>query len=160
MYPYLKLCTILGSLVRFSPIHNFRYFSYILTAYIFNSEKPNATIGCGSPVFLNESGNFSCECKNEGGVYLPNVTWYKNNQIVNRSVGESTLSLTDVDSKQNNKTYKCVVQRYDLKDEKSIDLFVYRKYMHVELTKNVCFGYVRPVICVLAQPVGLRYTMC
>ena len=73
---------------------------------------------------LNESGDFSCECRNEGGKPPANETWYKENK---RFGNTSFLIFTDVNEKDNG-TYKCVTQRYTLKDEKSIEVIVYRKY--------------------------------
>ena len=87
------------------------------------------TISCPSRVILNESDDFSCLCKNEGGKNPVNVTWYKDNKrFRNTSNRKNLLNLTDV-NENNNQTYMCVAQRYALKDEKSVDVIVYRKYM-------------------------------
>ena len=89
-------------------------------------EKPNAVIDCSSPIFLNDGNDFSCKCRNEGGKYPASVTWYEDKKENGETCYEGKiLILIDVKSKQNNKTYKCVVQRYDLKDEKPLkSLFI------------------------------------
>ena len=78
---------------------------------------------------LNESDDFSCECRNERGKYPFNLTWYKENR---RFDNTSFFNLTDVNEKDNG-TYKCVAQRYTQEDEKSVEVVVYRKYRAVVL---------------------------
>ena len=93
------------------------------------SEQPNVTINCSSLVKLREGGNFTCVCRGEGGNPPANVTWYKDGkQIYKTSYVENVLSLSDINEK-NNGTYKCEAQSYTLKDEKSIEVDVYRKYV-------------------------------
>ena len=97
------------------------------------------TINCSSPGKIGEGGNLTCVCRGEGGNPPANVTWYKNGKrIDNTSYVENTLSLNDVNEKDNG-TYKCVAQSYTLKDEKSIKVDVYRKYI-VKCTQKCSKG--------------------
>ena len=85
------------------------------------------TINCPSFVKIPEGNDFSCVCRGEGGRPPANVTWYKDEkQFGNTTYVENILRLSDVNDSG---TYKCVVQSYTLKVEKSIKVIVCRKYM-------------------------------
>ena len=86
------------------------------------------TINCSGPVIIPKGNDFSCVCRGEGGRPTANVTWYKDGiQIGNPSYEENTLSLSDVNEKDNG-TFECVVQSYTLKDKKSIKVIVYGEF--------------------------------
>ena len=81
-------------------------------------------------MILNEGDGFSCLCRSDGGKYPVNITWYEDKRMIGGThYGENILSVIDVNSEDNKKTYRCVVQRYSFKDEKYVDVFVYRKYI-------------------------------
>ena len=91
-------------------------------------EQPIAVIiNCPSPVKINESENLTCECRGECGNPPANVTWYKDGEQIGTGYETNILSLLDV-NEEDSGTYKCVVQSYTLKDEKSVKVIVYRKY--------------------------------
>ena len=89
-------------------------------------------INCSDPVMLNEDDDFTCECRKEGGNPPVSVTWYKDNKQICESTywGKNTLYLIDVNVKNSGK-YTCVAQSNNtpLKDEKSIEITVYCKYI-------------------------------
>ena len=94
----------------------------------FFSEQPIAVIiNCSSPIKINEGENLTCECRGEGGNPPANVTWYKDGKQIGEVRYEiNLLNLTNV-NEEDSGTYKCVVQSYTLKDQKSIEVIVYRK---------------------------------
>ncbi|CAB4017815.1 B-cell receptor CD22-like isoform X1, partial [Paramuricea clavata] len=85
-------------------------------------EKPNVTINCPSPITVNESDAFTCVCRGGGGNPPAILTWYKDGeQTGNASYGENSLTRTSV-TKDDIGTYKCVARRYNLTDEKTIEV--------------------------------------
>ena len=74
---------------------------------------------------VGEGEDLTCVCKGVGGNPPAKESWYKDDGTT--YVENAVLRLHNV-NKTNNRTYKCVVQSYTLKDEKSVEVIVYRKY--------------------------------
>ena len=87
-------------------------------------------LSCKSPIRVDKGGNFSCECRGEGGNPPANVTWYKDGKQINKtSEEEQQLNLKNVGLLDNG-TYKCVARSHenDLpRDEKSILVLLNRE---------------------------------
>ena len=82
------------------------------------------TLSCSSPITVNESGDFICVCRSEGGNPPANVTWYKDGvQIGGTGNEEQTLTLRNVDGTDSG-TYKCVAQSHTLAEEKLVEVKV------------------------------------
>ena len=93
---------------------------------------------------VGEGEDLTCACRGVGGNPPANVTWYKDDGTT--YVENAVLKLINV-NKINNCTYKCVVQSYTLKDENSIEVIVYRKY--ILKLKHILFKYVLKYILLM-----------
>ena len=97
--------------------------------YLSEPEKPTVTVNCSGLIILYEGDDLVCVCKDKEGIPAPKVTWYKEKiQIGETEKEEQTLALKNVDGSYGG-IYKCVAQKHTLTDEKSIKIFVYRKYI-------------------------------
>jgi hypothetical protein len=91
-------------------------------------------LSCPGRNEVNESDNFTCECRGVVGNLSANVTWYKGVvQISETKKENNTLNLYDVNGTDSG-NYTCVAQSYptealiNYKDEKSFELIVRCKY--------------------------------
>ena len=81
-------------------------------------------INCPRRITLDEGENRICVCTEQGGNPRANLTWYKDDQQIDKATyGKNRLPLTSV-TKQDIGTYKCVAQSYTLTDEESIEVNV------------------------------------
>ena len=89
------------------------------------SVKPTVTLGCSSPISVNEGDDVVCECRGQGGNPPADVTWFKDNIKIGRTgKEEQVLALSNVDGK-NDGTYTCAAQSHvDSTDRKSVEVKV------------------------------------
>ncbi|XP_046857951.1 B-cell receptor CD22-like isoform X2 [Xenia sp. Carnegie-2017] len=105
---------------------------------VYIAVKPNATINCSSPLFVNESDGVSCVCRGEGGNPPANVTWFdKDNNIIG-DVGVESKTLVITGASPNDRgSYRCKAESFNdprFIDEKSIEIIVNYKPRSTTIT--------------------------
>ena len=87
--------------------------------------KPTVTLGCSSPITVNEGDAVVCECKGEGGNPPADVTWFKDNAKIGKTgKEEQVLALSNVGGNDDG-TYMCKAQSHvDATDRRSIGVNV------------------------------------
>ena len=96
------------------------------------SVRPIVTVNCASTITVNQTDNFTCECKGTGGNPPADVTWYKDNRRQNVTGKErAILRLSNV-SKDDNGTYRCEAKSHErATNETTIELYVNCKYKFI-----------------------------
>ncbi|XP_046858269.1 hemicentin-2-like [Xenia sp. Carnegie-2017] len=99
--------------------------------------KPTVSIGCSSPLFVNESDGVSCVCRGEGGNPPASVTWFDkdNNIIGDVGVVSKTLVITNA-SPNDRGNYTCKAESFNdprFIDEKSIEIRVNYKPRNTDI---------------------------
>ena len=77
---------------------------------------------------MNQSDNFTCECKGTDGNPPADVTWYKDGTKIVTGKESATLVFNNV-TKNKNGTYRCEAKSHEkARNETSIELIVNCEY--------------------------------
>ena len=91
-------------------------------------ETPTVTVNCESLTTVNQTDNFTCECKGIDGNPPADVTWYKDDRTIVTGKEQAMLLLRNVD-KDDNGAYRCEVKSHErARNETTIELIVNCKY--------------------------------
>ena len=91
-------------------------------------EKPSVSVICPSSITLNEGDDFTCVCGSESGNPPGNVTWFKDDALINETATENQmLTLSNVDGTASG-YYTCLTLDRKFKDRKTIEMRVNCKY--------------------------------